>query len=639
MKTLTSGFSYSALAVCSLAVLADDTDPSAQQLEPMVVSATRTETPIKQVGSAITVITAKDIADRRSNTVAEILRGVPGLDVQSNGGIGQPTSVFLRGANSGHTLVLIDGIEMNDPSSTSNAFFNYSDLQVDNIERIEILRGAQSSVYGSDAIGGVINIITKRTQGKPQFRAEGQGGSYDSFKLGGGVDGGSDALNYGLSASRLETQGFSAADRRLGNTERDGYRNSTVTSRLGAQPRENLDLDWNLRFQEGKAQFDDCGGARCDDPNAFSVNKQLFTRGQGRLKLFDGFWEQTFGIAYSLTDRRTVDLPDTVSPFGNRAASRNAFEGDKVKVNWQSNFNLHETNTAILGVENEADRIVSASDRIGVKSANTTGYYLQDQISLWNRWFTTAGVRFDEHNRVGGKVTWRITQVFAFDETGTRLKGSYGTGFKAPSLYQLFAPPAGFGPVGNPNLSPETSQSWDAGFEQSLWKQKAGFGASYFNNVFNNLIDFRFGQGYLNIDLATAEGIESFFEIKPLEGLSLRGNYTYTRTHDASTRARLFNRPTHKGSFDAHYRFLQGADVNVNILLVGSRDFQDFSTFPERRVALSGYALVNLAGSYDINRHLRLFARVDNLLDKNYQEILGYGTSGLAGYAGFSLNY
>jgi len=644
MKYQAFGLSLAACALASPIVVAEDQPVT--QFDPVVVTATRTETPLKQVGSSTTVITARDIANRRLNTVAEVLRTVPGLDVVRTGAVGQVTSVFVRGAKSEDTLVLIDGIEMNDPASPGNGF-NFSDLMVDDIERIEIVRGAQSAIYGSDAIGGVINIITRKGRGKTRLQASGEGGSYDTFKVGADIQGGSDWVNYNLGVSRFETQAFSAADRYFGNKERDRYRNTTVAARLGAQALDNLDLDWTLRFNEGTAHVDDCGGTGCDDPNYTSDSAQLFTRGQGRLKLFDGLWEQSLRIAYSAQDRRFADRPDAVSPFPfpPQSLSKNAFEGDKIKVTWQNELYLHDRNAITAGVESEEDSIKTTdndptTDEIARRTANTTGYFLQDQLNLGQRWHTTAGVRFDDNNRFGGKVTWRANQVFAMTETGTRFKASYGTGFKAPSLYQLFAPPYLIFPVGNPSLDPETSRSWDAGLEQSLWHEKILLGASYFNNTFADLIDFSFGKGFQNIGRATSEGVESSVEFKPLETLTLRGNYTYTRTNDDATDQRLLRRPTHKGSIEANYRLLKGADINLNILMVGTRDdlIVDATTFGER-TTVPGYVLVNLAAGYQLTSNLKLFARLDNIFDKRYEEAYGYGTAGVMGIGGIKVTY
>jgi len=634
MKYRASGLFVAAFTASSTALSADEQPVT--QLEPLVVTATRTETPIQQVGSAITVITAEEIASRKLDTVADVLRVVPGLDVTRAGGIGQQTSVFLRGANSNHTLALIDGIEMNDPSNPNGAF-DFGDLQVDNIERIEILRGAQSAIYGSDAIGGVINIITKKGRGKPRFQTRDEGGSYDTFKVDGSVLGGTERVNYSLNASRLETGGFSAADRVLGNTERDSYKNSSVSARLGAQALDNLDFGWTLRYNEGKAMVDNCGGPNCDDPNAYVKNNELFTRGFGHLRLLDGIWEQTLGLAYSDTNRHYVNPFDPANPFSSKGFN----VGEKTKIDWQNVLHLHETNTVTLGVEEEADSFHSESSFsmsgfstqgvIPIRTRNNLGYYLQDQIQLFDRSFTTVGVRDDEINRgFGNHVTWRANEVYAIPETGTRLKGSYGTGFKAPALFQLYDT---IFDSGNPNLKAETSRNWDVGLEQAAWDQRVQMGASYFSNSFVNLIQnlpptFKSE----NIGHATAEGVESFVEFRPLESLSLRGNYTYTRTKDQETGQRLLRRPTHKGSFEADYRFLEKAAVHLNILMVGNKDDVANTRVP-------GYVLVNLAGSYDVNANLQVFARVDNLLNKHYEELFGYGTAGLSGIGGVKVSY
>jgi vitamin B12 transporter len=624
MNRRTLNLSLAAWAAAATPVFAEESP--VPELEPTVVTATRTATPLRQVGSSVSVITAEDIARRQVYTAADALRTVPGLDVIQSGGLGRQTSVFLRGANANQTLVLIDGVEMNDPSSPNN-LFDFADLMADNIERIEILRGAQSSVYGSDAIGGVINIITKKGAGRPELSLTGEGGSYDTFKVGGSVAGGSDPVDYSLSASRLETGGFSAADERWGNRERDGYRNTTVSSRLGLKALDNLDFGWTLRFSEGETRLDADFPRPHDDPNYFSRAEKLNTRGFAHLELFDGLWEQTLGLAYSRTDRTAFDKPDPANPY----AFPSQYLGEKVKVDWQNNLRLHETNTLSFGVEDEEDRLSSDSDPVGAKSSNTQGYFLQDQISLWNRWFTTAGVRYDEHNRVGGKVTWRVTQALAFDETGTRLKGSYGTGFRAPSLVELYDRY-----TGNPDLRPEESTNWDIGLEQSLLEGRVQLGATYFNNDFDDLIQYvQTGQfmGYMkNINQAMAEGVETYVQVEPVADLTLRGNYTYTHTEDESTGSRLLRRPTHKASFDAHYRFLENADANLNILMVGDKADVGGAQVP-------GYVVVNLATGYRIHRNVRLFARVDNLFDQPYQEIYGYGTSRIAGYGGITLSY
>ncbi len=621
---------------CSPVVLADTAEITAskqsitQKLDTLVISATRTEQALRDVSSALTVISAEDIAARKFYSVADMLRSVPGVDVVQSGGLGRTTSVFIRGAASEQTLVLIDGVEMNDPGSPGNGF-DFSDLMVDSIERIEILRGPQSPLYGSNAIGGVINIITRKGAGKPAYSLSAEGGRYGSFKVGGQVSGASKRYRYNLSVNHLESDGFSIADARLaGNSEKDAYKNTTVNTSLGMTPMEDFDLDWNLRYSEGNADLDNCGGAYCDNVHKDSRNQQLNTILKGHLFLFDKFWEQSLSLAYTYNNRLNHDrAPGSFVPFS-------AFNGNRFKVNWQHNLYLHKTNTLTLGIEDEEDWM--DTDSISRRSQNTTGYFIQDQIRLFDLSYTTLGVRFDDNNRFGGKVTWRVGQMFAIDALGLRLKGGYGTGFKAPSLFQLYAPADPFfGPVGNANLKPETSKGWDVGFEQTLWDERILFGASYFGNQFNNLIGF--SDGYQNINSASSHGVETFFEINPLQGLVLRANYTYTQTRDDSTGQAQLRRPGNKASINANYRFLEKAMLNLNVIIVGKRDDMDFSTFPFNRVKLPGYTTVNLSGSYDINEYVQAFVRIDNVFDKQYQEVLGYGTTGVAAYGGFKLGY
>ena len=614
----------------------DDSGSVPKILDTLVVTANRTANELRNVGSSITVITAEDIANRQAFSVADVLRSAPGVDVVQTGGLGQPTSVFIRGAASDQTLVLIDGMEVNDPSSTGNGF-NFSNLMVDNIERIEILRGPQSPLYGSNAIGGVINIITKTGQGETKGYLDAQGGSFGTFRIGGGISGGDGIVDYNISASHLEQDGFSAADEALpGNSEDDGYKNTTVSASLGVKPLDNLDFKGQIRFVEDAVEGDNCGGPFCDNLFADTKNKHLAAGLKGHLVLFEGFWDQTLNLGYNHDNRIFRDpTPGSFFPFSE-------FQGNRFKVDWQNDLYIHETNTLTFGIEHEEDWITT--NTIAQQSQQTTGYYMQDQIRLWDRSITTAGIRLDDNNRFGGQITWRVTQLIAIDEIGMRLKGSYGTGFKAPSLFQLFGPPIPpFPPffpgsnVGNPALKPERSQGWDAGVEQAFWDERILIGASYFYNSFDSLINFTFGRGFQNIDSARTNGVETFIEFQPIDSLTLKGTYTYLHSRDDATRDRLFRRPTHKGSFNANYRFLEAADVNLNVVLVGDRDFNDFMQAVRQEVA--GYVVVNLAAGYQINSHLKVFARVDNLFDQEYQEVLGYGTSRIAGYGGLRLSF
>ncbi len=620
-----------------LQALAQDKNPDKALVLPnMVVTSARVEEPENEVGSVMSVITAKEISAKNINNVADALRTVPGLDVVRAGGAGQQTSVFMRGANSNHTLVLVDGIEMNDPSSPTGAF-DFAFLQTDNIERIEVLRGAASAIYGSDAMGGVINIITKKGAGEAKINASAEGGSYDSWTTKGGISGGTERVNYSLDASRYETTGFSSADTSLGNLTNNAYRNTTVSSRTGVKVTEELDLGMNLRYTEGKSFLDNCGDRYCDDPNSYGKFNELFSRGFGHLKLFDGVWEQTLGLAYTRNDRNNKNDFDALNNFRSLATNL----GEKLKLDYQNIIHVHPSNTVTLGIDEEADRLSSAaisaypdfayfsSSSIPSKSMNTLGYYLQDQIKLFERSFTTVGVRYDENNRVGGRATWRVSELYTLKQFGTRLKANYGTGFKAPTLNQLYDT---IYFTGNPNLKAETSDSWDVGFEQDLFGKVATTGVSYFNNNFKNLIQ-ALSPIYQNqnISRAKVDGVETFLEIRPFADLSFRSTYTYQQTEDLDTGKELLRRPKDKASFDADYQFLDKAHAHINVLVVGQKADVDHN--------VPGYSVLNFATSYDVTKELQLTGRIDNVLDKHYEELYGYATSGVAGYGGIKLAY
>jgi len=613
---------------------AEDAAEEAEEQE-IVVTATRLETPAREVASSVTVVTREEIERRQKKLVSEVLRDVPGLDVVRSGGRGQQTSVFIRGAKSEHTLVLIDGVEANDPISPGRSF-NFADLTTDNVERIEIIRGPQSTLYGSDAIGGVINIITRRGKGKPTGTVLVEGGSCDTYRESASLLGGTELLNYSLSLSHLQSRGVSAADSRDGNRERDGYENAAFSARLGLTPTENFGLDLVLRYMDTEGDFDNFGGAFGDDPNSTFDTQMFFSRLQGKLALCDGIWEQTMGVSFSDYDRR---LKNDVDPLNPTSSLDGDFEGEIVKFDWQHNFYVHESNTLTFGLETEEERGRSRSismgpwgpfvDRMGSQSARTNSAYLQDQISLGERLFTTLGVRLDNHEFFDSEVTYRIAPAYLIEETGTKLKATYGTGFKAPSLYQLFSQ------YGDPDLDPEMSRGWDAGFEQNLCGDRVTVGATYFENRFKDLIDFGPAFTFVNVARARSEGVELFAACRPAENLAVRVSLTHQDTEDETTGEDLIRRPKNKASVNVDYRCLDDrANVNLNVSYVGSRDDWDFAAWPATRADLDSYTLVNVALAYDVTERVQLIARVENLLDRKYEEALGYGNLGLGVYAG-----
>ncbi len=614
-------------------------------LEDVVVTATRVETSIEEIASSITVISSKEIERKQKTTVLEALRDIPGLDVVQTGGAGSHTSIFLRGATSEHTLVMIDGVEVNDPISPGRSY-DFANLAVDNIERIEIIRGPQSTLYGSDAIGGVVNIITKKGEGKPKLSLSAEGGSFTTFRETAGLSGGNKWVNYSFALSRFDTEGISAANKKDGNYERDGYENTSLSARLGFTPMDHLDIDFILHYTDAKTELDNFAGAGGDDPNYVQKSNQFLFKMQARLSLFDQVWSQKLGLAINDHKREIKNNKDSQHPFD---YEEGRYDGQLLKFEWQHHLKLHRTNALTLGLDLDREEGKSmyyweslwgpGQSIFPKKTADIKGYYIQDEIKLWERFFTTLGIRMDDHSRFGIETTYRIAPAYLIKETDTKIKGTFGTGFKAPSLYQLFAPPLWGGPIGNKDLKPEKTRGWDVGIEQELLKKRVALGATYFWNDFKNLIQYEYGQGYVNIAKAKTEGVELSASAKPLDDLTLRINYTYTDTEDKTTGEALIRRPKNKIGFDLTYHFLNNGNVNLEVIYVGKRDDVDFSISPSRRVKLDQYTLVNLAASYDISKNFQLFGRVENLFNKEYEEAKGFGTPGLSFFGGIKLSF
>jgi vitamin B12 transporter len=618
-------------------------EEQAVRLEDLVVTATRSATAVDEVGSSVTVVTAEEMEQRQQRTVLEVLRAVPALDVVQSGGPGGSTAVFLRGAPSQYTLVMVDGVVMNDPSNTSRSF-DFFDLSTDGVERVEILRGPQSTLYGSDAMAGVINIITRRGAGRPQGYLSLEGGSFTTLRERLGFSGGTDLLHYNVAVSRQDTSGISTAARTDGNREADGFHTTSVATRLGVTPNKQFEVESIVRFSDSRTELDNGGGAGQDDPNNVARSQQLFLRSEARLSLFDDLWQQKLGISFTNLERTYRNDTDVNHPVD---LSRSTYHGRTLVFDWQHTLALHKAMTLTLGVETREERAESdyyeesmwgpSGSTFPARSARTSGFYFQDRISLWDAWFTTLGVRVDHHSRFGTEATWRATTSYLVKQTATRLRGSYGTGFKAPSLYQLYEPT-----YGDQGLSPEKSRGWDVGLEQALFDGHLELSASWFANDFKDMIDFdSSAYRYGNIARAESSGAELTATVRPTDDLTLRAGYTYTRTEDKSDGEELLRRPKHKVSGDVSYRFNGQGTVTVAMIYVGSRDdrFFDPVTYTSERVKLGGYLLVNLAAAYQLNPWLQLHGRIDNLLDRDYEAVKGYGTPGIAAYGGVKISF
>jgi vitamin B12 transporter len=610
----------------------------------IVVTASRIATPLKEIATSVTIITKQELEQTKKVTVIEVLQEVLGISILQSGPVGSSASVMLRGANSEHTLVMIDGVEVNDPITPARTY-DFSHLRVEGIERIEILRGPQSTLYGSDAMAGVINIITKKGQGKPRFHLSSLRGSYGTFSGTAGLTGNMERLHYSFWASSLTSQGFSAANAALeGNTEADGYKNLSLSARAGYKASDNIDLDFSARFIDTKSDIDNYGSAFGDDPNNIQTYDSLYLKGHIRGLFLKNRWEQKLTLSYVNSDRETDNPTDEQHPFD---ADRSLYKSSLIKLDWQNNLFLHKSNTLTFGAEYQREQGESSYHSESVwgpstsffplKKAHNTGIYIQDQMRLAGMFFMTAGIRLDTHSQSGRSTTYRIAPAFFIQPTNTKLKATFGTGFKSPSLYQLYAPGNIWGPIGNENLKPEEATSWDMGIEQDLWDGKVRLGGAYFSNRFENLMEYDYTQGYINIAKASSKGVELFLEFAPAENLAFSVSYSNIVAKNQNTGESLLRRPKDKFTANLNARFLAKARLRLSLTHIGARDDQEWIDWISTRVQMDPFSLLNCTISWDILPNIQLYIRMENILDQQYELIKGYGTPGLSAYGGFKI--
>ena len=542
----------------------------------IVVTATRIEIPAREAASSITVISREDLEMMKIGTVLEALQEVLGVCVIQNGPLGGASSVSLRGANTEHTLVMLDGIELNDPITPSRSY-DLAHLSTANIERIEILRGAQSTLYGSDALGGVINIITKQGRGNPSAHLFSLAGSYGTFLNSAEFEGSSDTFHYALAVSYFRSNGFSAASTSYeGNEEKDGYRNLNISGKAGLRLQKNIELDLTWRTLKTKSDIDNSGGAYGDDLNNTQLYNAFILKGQIRHIFLQNRWEQKINLSY-LEYNREYDNPTDASHLYDADWSK--YESQQWKLDWQHNLFLDETNTLTFGLEHQQEQGQSDyhsesilgpySSFFPLKKARNTGIYVQHQIRWAGRFFATAGVRIDHHTRSGQAVTFRIAPAFFIQQTSTKFKASYGTGFKSPSLYQLYAPETAWGPVGNRELQAERSTGWDVGIEQNLFRNKLGLSLTYFASDYTNLVDFDYAQGYINISRASSRGAEFSLQARLNNGLHFNVCYTRVEAKDEVTNQYLLRRPKHKLAARANCDLSRKAHLTISLIHMG----------------------------------------------------------------------
>ncbi len=625
-------FAAPAAAQAQEAVRSTTNDLEETEAERVIVSATRIETPINQVGSSVTVISDEEIERNQRRSLPDVLQTVPGLNIVQTGGPGGKTSVFMRGSNSNHTKVLIDGIDANDPSQ--DGVFDFGQVLTADIARVEVLRGPQSSLYGSDALGGVINIVTKKGEGPPRFTGTLEGGSFDTFNQSASASGSISRFNYSFNIAHflVDDTPVTPLDLLPPGRKRinDSYENTTLSTKLGVDLTDAFGLDAVARYTDSTLFF--TGEDFSVFPSVPAADQseqhaqQVFTRGQAHLALFDGAFKNTVGVAYVLY-RTEIQAPDT--GFGLPPPNLN--HGDRIKFDWQGHIAFAERHHLVLGVEDLKDRLLESP--ISVENGNVAGF-AELQSEIVDNLFAAASVRDDENERFGGKATWRIAPSYLVPKIGTKLKASYGTGFKAPSLTQLFVSFPAFNFFANPNLQPEESDGYDFGFEQRLADDRVRFGATYFHNEIKNLINANATFTSLeNVGRATTDGTEVFASLSLTDRFKLRADYTYTDATDDATGLELLRRPKHRASLNATWRPIDRLSLSTTMIYVGSQ-VDGNRSFSIPRLNTDPYFLMNVAAEYDCGKGVTLFARADNLFDRRYEEPTGFQRPGFGFFAG-----
>ncbi len=622
----------------------------------VVVSATKTPVPVSQVTSAVEVITEEDLKRRQIRTVVDALRLSQGLTVFSNGGPGTNATVRIRGSNADQVLVLIDGAVMN---SATSGVFNFANLTTDNIERIEILRGAQSMLWGADAMGGVINITTKKGTGAPSVSAFSEYGSFSSVREGGQVLGKKGPFDVSAALSRWDYTGFSTVNYRRGASERDGFHNWQASTRVGVALPHDGRLDLNFRLLQGRVNLDNGSSPGFDVLGSFN-NSQQFVYSASYKQPITAWWNQDLTLSRQTevldfepgTTRRNVSTGAVSRPTSNPSRINTLAN----RIEWQHNFQVSKPLLLSGGYQFRDQQGENFDMRTGATTINNrmvTSHagFAQAQLNLWDRVFGTAGVRQDEYNVFGSATTYRTTGGYLHQETGTKIRSSYATGFRAPTINQLFSPTQGFG---NPNLKPERSQSMDIGVDQYLFNNRVTLSGGYFWNRFRDMIvaqqtvdvcgvtGVTVNSCAQNIGTVVTKGWEASVkyavvrDLPLVKSLDVQAQYTNTLTRNLSQQPgnRAPRTPVDQWSLIVSYQPIDPVRVNLEGRYVGSR-FDDVNN----RQQMRAFDVWNLSATYDVTSRIQTYVRAENIFDEKYEELMFYGTMGRSIFAGLRMNY
>ena len=608
----------------------------------IIVTATRSPTPIDRVASAVTVIDKPAIDRNQDIGVTELLLRTPGVSIARNGGYGTNTTLRIRGAETDQTVVVIDGVKLNDPSSAGGGY-NFANLLIGDAARIEVLRGPQSILWGSQAIGGVVNIVTPLPARAIEANLDIEGGSRNTISARGAIGGKAGPLAFRLGGQLFRTDGISAIAPAFGGVERDGSRNDNVSGRAVLTIAPGISADVRGYYSTARTEID----ATTADSAEYTLNREFVGYAGLNIDLFDGRLRNRIGYGYTDTKR------DNFNPVLPRSQTFDS-AGRNERIEYQGNLAATRWLSATFGVENERSRFTSVSPPASlavpvpapaIGSAELTGLYLQLNAKPTGALALSAGVRRDAHSRYGAKTLFEGGAVWTLP-TGTTLRARYGEGFKAPTLFQLFSD------FGNQALNPEQANGWEAGAQQRLFGGAVSFGATYFERRTSDLIIFSsctttptiplcFQPGttirrsgyYQNVSRSFAQGAEVMAQARMGPRVRADANYSYILSVDRSGGANngrwLPRRPQQTANASLTYAIPDGPSAGVAVRWSGASYDNAANT-----IRLAPYALVDLRAEVPIAKSLAFYGRIENILDKTYQTAFRYNALGRSVYVG-----
>ncbi len=596
----------------------------------IVVTAIGADQSLRNTGQAITVV-GRDTIDRlQAASVADLLSTTPGVTVTRNGGQGGFSAIRIRGAEGEHTLTLIDGVRVNDPSAPGGGF-DFGNLLTGTIQRVEVLRGPNSVRWGSQAIGGVVNVITAAPSRDLSGSARAEYGSHDRLSLSGNVGTTAGKLSAALSAGYFRDQSISAFK---DGREADGYRQYALSGKIGLALTDDFDLDFRANYANSRTNIDGFpppSFSFADTPE-FSRSAETYLYAGANFRLFDGTLKNR--IAFTLADINRDNFD------GTGAAPSFLARGRSERFEYQGDAAFLHTLRAVFGLEHEQSRL---SDGFSPTETHVTSGYLQLVADPTEQLTIAGGARWDRHATYGSQATFSANLAWR-PGPSTVVRAAFSEGFKAPTLFQLYS----F--FGNTTLRPERARSYEVGLEHSTLADALILGATLFLRDTQNQIDFiscfnrttgictdrPFGT-YDNINRSRAQGIEAFVRARPTQSVQFEANYSLIDAKNRATGLALLRRPQHSINLALDWSATKVLSLGASIQGVGSSADVDFQTFV--RTKLAGYLLASLRSAYSVNERIELFGRVENLFDKRYETVSGYGTYGRTVHLGLRATY